>query len=236
VARGYAAKGYGAGPDYGRYWITAAGLEYLAAVDHAADADADADEDPDLVDVAADADDDFAFAAVPVGADVSALRCATLATARVTRKLTGVARKSSSLSASLAASSSTSHVWDQERRSGMPKNPFDDGDVDDSSSDFDSEGSDDDDSGDDTKPGREARNVICRLAHYCKVDDDENSWKASGRRLVRLLGGVVRPHGQVPRGRDEDVAGLARRQRHRPARARRVGDPQGALQLLRTGP
>ncbi|KAH8066725.1 hypothetical protein JL721_8088 [Aureococcus anophagefferens] len=31
VARGYAAKGYGAGPDYGRYWITAAGLEYLAA-------------------------------------------------------------------------------------------------------------------------------------------------------------------------------------------------------------
>ncbi|KAK7238698.1 hypothetical protein SO694_00021217 [Aureococcus anophagefferens] len=33
VARGYAAKGYGAGPDYGRYWITAAGLEYLAAVD-----------------------------------------------------------------------------------------------------------------------------------------------------------------------------------------------------------
>ncbi|KAH8049746.1 hypothetical protein JL722_11720 [Aureococcus anophagefferens] len=36
VARGYAAKGYGAGPDYGRYWITAAGLEYLAAVDRAA--------------------------------------------------------------------------------------------------------------------------------------------------------------------------------------------------------
>ncbi|KAH8051101.1 hypothetical protein JL722_10965 [Aureococcus anophagefferens] len=41
VARGYAAKGYG-GADYGRYWITAAGLEYLAAVDRAAVADADA--------------------------------------------------------------------------------------------------------------------------------------------------------------------------------------------------
>ncbi|KAH8077342.1 hypothetical protein JL720_10066 [Aureococcus anophagefferens] len=30
LARGYAAKG-GTGADYGRYWITAAGLEYLAA-------------------------------------------------------------------------------------------------------------------------------------------------------------------------------------------------------------
>jgi hypothetical protein len=58
VARGYAAKGCGAGPDYGRYWITAAGLEYLAAVDRAAVADADVDEDLDLVDAAADADHD----------------------------------------------------------------------------------------------------------------------------------------------------------------------------------
>ncbi|EGB08913.1 hypothetical protein AURANDRAFT_63419 [Aureococcus anophagefferens] len=94
VARGYAAKGYGAGPDYGRYWITAAGLD--------------------------------------------------------------------------------SHVWKLARREGMPpfdsENPFDDGDVDDWSSDFDSEGSDDDDSDDDDSGGNsrstQARNVVCRLAVY----------------------------------------------------------------------
>ncbi|KAH8051367.1 macrocin-O-methyltransferase [Aureococcus anophagefferens] len=57
LARGYAAKG-GTGADYGRYWITAAGLEYLAAVDRAHVADADADEDLDLVDAAAADDDD----------------------------------------------------------------------------------------------------------------------------------------------------------------------------------
>ena len=85
VARGYAAKGYGAGPDYGRYWITAAGLEYLAAVDRAAVADADIDEDLDLVDAAADADNDDhddAFAAVPVPDAAAAVRCATLGHAR----------------------------------------------------------------------------------------------------------------------------------------------------------
>ena len=87
VARGYAAKGCGAGPDYGRYWITAAGLEYLAAVDRAAVAEADIDEDLDLVDAAADANDDdhddaFAFAAVPVPDAAAAVRCATLGHAR----------------------------------------------------------------------------------------------------------------------------------------------------------
>ena len=87
VARGYAAGGGASGPDRGRYWTTAARLEYLAAVDRAAVAEADIDEDLDLVDAAADANDDdhddaFAFAAVPVPDAAAAVRCATLGHAR----------------------------------------------------------------------------------------------------------------------------------------------------------
>ena len=85
VARGYAAGGGASGPDRGRYWTTAARLEYLAAVDRAAVAEADIDEDLDLVDAAADADNDDhddAFAAVPVPDAAAAVRCATLGHAR----------------------------------------------------------------------------------------------------------------------------------------------------------
>ena len=85
VARGYAAGGGASGPDRGRYWTTAARLEYLAAVDRDAVADADVDEDLDLVDAAADADNDDhddAFAAVPVPDAAAAVRCATLGHAR----------------------------------------------------------------------------------------------------------------------------------------------------------
>ncbi|KAH8077771.1 hypothetical protein JL720_9898 [Aureococcus anophagefferens] len=66
VARGYAAGGGASGPDRGRYWTTAARLEYLAAVDRDAVADADVDEDLDLVDAAADADNDDHDDALPL--------------------------------------------------------------------------------------------------------------------------------------------------------------------------
>jgi hypothetical protein len=108
VARGYAAKG-GTGADYGRYWITAAGLEYLAAADRAAVADADADEDLDLVDADAAADDDDhddapAPAAAP--ARVHAARAA-----RLSKELGSARRAASSARASMAASTSSFHVW-----------------------------------------------------------------------------------------------------------------------------
>jgi hypothetical protein len=191
VARGYAAKGYGAGPDYGRYWITAAGLEYLAAVDRAAVADADAPvpAPPLRLDADEDLDEDDAPAPVPAAAPA---RVHAARAARLSKELGTARRSASSARASMAASTSSSHVWKLARREGMPpfdsENPFDDGDVDDSSSDFDSEGSDDDDSDDDDSGGNsrstQARNVVCRLAVYTGGSGRSKlGW--SGRRASR---------------------------------------------------
>ncbi|KAH8061390.1 serine/threonine kinase [Aureococcus anophagefferens] len=172
VARGYAAKGYGAGPDYGRYWITAAGSSTSrrgrAAV---ADADAPVPAPPLRLDAVEDLDEDDAPAPVPAAAPA---RVHAARAARLSKELGTARRSASSARASMAASTSSSHVWKLARREGMPpfdsENPFDDGDVDDWSSDFDSEGSDDDDSDDDDSGGNsrstQARNVVCRLAVY----------------------------------------------------------------------
>ncbi|KAH8086749.1 hypothetical protein JL720_7193 [Aureococcus anophagefferens] len=112
LARGYAAKG-GTGADYGRYWITAAGLEYLAAVDRAHVADADADEDLDLVDAAAADDDDHGDAPAPAAAPA---RVHAARAARLSKELGTARRSASSARASMAASTSSSHVWKVARR------------------------------------------------------------------------------------------------------------------------
>jgi len=127
VARGYAAGGGASGPDRGRYWITAAGLEYLAAVDRAAvaDADAPAPAPPLRLDADEDLDEDDAPAPAPAAAParVHAARAATARAARLSKELGAARRSASSARASMAASTSSSHVWKIARREGMP--PFD---------------------------------------------------------------------------------------------------------------
>ncbi|KAH8061416.1 hypothetical protein JL722_4034 [Aureococcus anophagefferens] len=107
---GDAARRGGTGADYGRYWITAAGLEYLAAVDRAHVADADADEDLDLVDAAAADDDDHGDAPAPAAAP------ARVHAARAARLSKELGTAGAGLAGAMAASTSSSHVWKVARR------------------------------------------------------------------------------------------------------------------------